>query len=239
VGKVSDVLSIGEEVHVQVVSFDRAKDRISLSLKRLEADPWEDALRGFPQGTRLKAKVVRLQPFGAFVELAPGLDGLIHVSNMNAPERVQHPKDLLKEGQEVTVEVLSVDLEKHRIALARIPAEGEFGDVPVLGAVIEGVVDSHAPFGVFVRLGPGRKGLVPNVELGTTKGSDNRKDFPEGSKIKVKVLEITENGRRIRLSRKAALDQEERADFEDYMGHDGDAKFGTLGDLLKQKLPRS
>jgi small subunit ribosomal protein S1 len=236
VGKVSDVLSVGEEVHVQVVSFDRAKDRISLSLKRLEADPWDEAMRDFPQGTRLMARVVRLQPFGAFVELTPGLDGLIHVSNMNAPERVQHPRDLLKEGQEVQVEVLSVDPEKRRIALARLPAEGEFGDVPVMGAVLEGVVDSHAPFGVFVRLGPGRKGLVPNVELGTTKGADNRKDFPEGSKIKVKVMEITEGGRRIRLSRKAALDAEERADFEDYMGQDSQGRFGILGDLLKKKF---
>ncbi len=239
VEKVSDVLSEGDEVHVQVVSFDREKDRISLSLKRLEADPWEDVVAAFPVGIRLPGKVVRLQPFGAFVELSPGVDGLIHVSNLNTPDRVKHPKAVLSVGAEVEVEVLNVDPVQRRIGLARVPKEGEFGDIPVVGAVAEGVVDSVAPFGVFVRLAPGRKGLIPNMELGTSKGVDTRKEFPVGSKIKVKVLEITENGRRIRLSRKEALVEDERADFEDYLGRD-DGKssggFGTLGDLLKKKM---
>ncbi|MBN2497811.1 MAG: S1 RNA-binding domain-containing protein [Deltaproteobacteria bacterium] len=241
VDSVSDVLEVGEEVHVQVVSFDRDSDRISLSLKRLEADPWDDVMQLFPEGSRIKGQVVRLKPFGAFVELQPGVDGLIHISNMNSPERINHPKALLKIGQQVDVEVLSVDYPQRRIALARIPQEGEFGDVPVMGAVMEGKVDKVAPFGVFVLLGPGRKGLVPNAELGIARGADARKEFPAGSPIKVEVIEVTEGGRRIRLSRKSVLDAEERQDFESYLGDDGKAQagFGTLGDLLKKKLEKT
>ncbi len=239
VEKVTDVLSEGDEIHVQVVAFDRDRDRITLSLKRLEADPWDDVMNAFPEGIRVIGKVVRLQPFGAFVELSPGLDGLIHVSNLNTPERVKHPKEVLKVGDELEVQVLNVDPEQRRIGLARVPREGEFGEIPVVGAIVEGVVDSVANFGVFVRLGPGRKGLVPNVELGTPRGADNRREFKQGDSIKVKVLEITEGGRRIRLSRQAALDDAERADFEDYLGSDDKSSsggFGTLGDLLKKKL---
>jgi len=241
VDKVEDVLSIGDEVHVQVVSFDRDRDRISLSLKRLEADPWEEAMRDFPEGSRVTGRVVRLQPFGAFVELTPGVDGLIHISNFNTPDRVSHPRAVVQVGDEIEVEVLRVEPERRRIGLARVAAPGEFGDVPVIGAVIEGRVDSVAPFGVFVKLGPGRKGLVPNAELGTPRGSDNRKDFRPDAPIKVKVLDVTDGGKRIRLSRQQALDDAERAEFSDYLDRDPGERsggFGTLGDLLGDKLKR-
>ncbi len=236
VEKVEDVLHVGEEVHVQVVSFDREKDRISLSLKRLESDPWDDVMQMFAEGSRVTGKVVRMKPFGAFVELIPGVDGLIHISNMNTPDRIQHPNAILSDGQELQVQVISVDPSQRRIALARVAADGEFGDVPLVGAVMNGKVDNVAPFGVFVKLGPGRTGLVPNVELGTVKGADNRKDFPAGADIKVKVLEVTENGRRIRLSHKAVAEDEERKDFEGYLGGDDvGSGFGTFADLLKKK----
>jgi small subunit ribosomal protein S1 len=238
VDKVTDVLSEGDEVHVQVVSFDRTKDRITLSLKRLEADPWEDVVAAFPEGIRLPGRVVRLQPFGAFVELSPGVDGLIHISNFNTPERISHPKAVVQVGDEIEVQVLNVDPIQRRIGLARVPKDGEFGDIPVVGALIEGTIDSVANFGVFVHLGPGRKGLIPNVELGTSKGADNRKEFQPGARIKVKVLEITDGGRRIRLSRKEAVADAERSDFQDYLNQDGSGSsgFGTLGDLLKKNL---
>ncbi len=233
-----EVLKEGEEIHVQVLSIQPG-DRIALSLKRLEADPWDDAMLSFPEGSRVRGKVVRLQPFGAFVELAPGVDGLIHVSNLNTPERVGHPREVLKEGQEVDVEVLSVDPQNRRIGLARVPSDGEFGSVPVVGAVLEGKVDKVVNFGVFVTLGPGRKGLVPNAEMGTSKGTDHRGQFPPGTPMKVKVLEVTENGRKIRLSRRAAQEAQERAEFEDYVqqdGKDSSSGFGTLGDILKKKI---
>ncbi len=112
----------------------------------------------------------------------------------------------------------------------------------LVGAVLEGKVDSVANFGVFVVLGPGRKGLVPNVEMGTPRGTDHRKQFPPGTPLRVKVLEVTENGRRIRLSRKAVIEEQERGEVDEYLqsaGRREEAGFGTLGDILKKKLPKT
>jgi small subunit ribosomal protein S1 len=236
-----DVVSEGEEIHVQVLQMEQGSDKITLSLKRLEADPWEEAAGGFAPGSRVVGKVVRIEAFGAFVELIPGVDGLIHVSNFNAPDRVSHPKDVVQIGQELNVEILSVDSVQKRIGLARVPADGEFGSIPTTGAVIEGKVESVAPFGVFVTLGPGRKGLVPNAEMGTAKGTDHRKQFAPGTPMKVMVMEVIENGKRIRLSRQAAAAAEERAEFEGYVQQDGvetSKGFGTIGDLLGQKTKK-
>jgi small subunit ribosomal protein S1 len=232
-----DVLKEGEEIHVQVIGIERGGERITLSLKRLEADPWENAVSAFPVGFRTTGRISRLAPFGAFVELVPGVDGLIHISNLNAPERINHPDAIVKEGQEVLVEVLTVDTAQHRIGLKRIPAEGEFGSIPLVGQVVEGTVDKAMPFGVFVTIGRGRKGLVPNSELGTPKGSDTNKLFPPGAPVRTLVQEVTDNGKKIRLSIKAAVDAEERADFEGFIENKDSAGsgFGTLGDLLRKK----
>ncbi len=233
------MLKEGEEIHVQVVSIEQGGDRIGLSLKRLETDPWDEAMLNFPQGVKVTGTVVRLEPFGAFVQLAPGIDGLVHVSNFNTAERVTHPRNVVQDGQQIEVQVISVDPQQRRIGLARVPASGEFGDIPVEGAILEGKVDKVVNFGVFVNLGPGRKGLVPNVEMGTSKGTDHRKQFSPGTPMKVKVLEVGDNGKKIRLSRQAALDAEERAEFEGYVQEDGDdtsSGFGTFGDLLKKKI---
>ena len=233
------MLKEGEEIHVQVVSIEQGGDRIGLSLKRLETDPWDEAMLNFPQGVKVTGTVVRLEPFGAFVQLAPGIDGLVHVSNFNTAERVTHPRNVVQDGQQIEVQVISVDPQQRRIGLARVPASGEFGDIPVEGAILEGKVDKVVNFGVFVNLGPGRKGLVPNVEMGTSKGTDHRKQFSPGTPMKVKVLEVGDNGKKIRLSRQAALDAEERAEFEGYVQEDGEdtsSGFGTFGDLLKKKI---
>ncbi len=235
-----EVLKEGEEIHVQVLSIEQGGQRISLSLKRLESDPWDDVMVSFPVGSKVRGKVVRLEAFGAFVELTPGVDGLVHISHFNMPERVSHPRNVLQIGQEMLVEVLSVDPEQRRVGLSRVPSEGEFGEVPVVGAILEGKVESIAPFGVFVTLGRGRKGLVPNSEMGTAKGVDHRKDFAPGTPMKVQVLEVAENGRRIRLSRKSAIENQERAEYQEYVGKDEgevkETKFGTFGDLLKKKM---
>jgi small subunit ribosomal protein S1 len=118
-----DVLAVGQEVEVQVTKIEKAKDgkgqeRISLSRRALERDPWRDAAARFPEGTRVAGKVVRLESFGAFVELAPGLDGLIHISQLGSGRRVTHPREVVKPGQRVEVTVLNVDPVKRRISLS-------------------------------------------------------------------------------------------------------------------------
>ncbi len=118
VNHVSDVLSVGQEVEVVVKGIDWEKNRISFSLKDTLADPWEEAASAFPEGSYQNGKVARLTPFGAFVTLGSGVDGLIHISKLGAGKRIQHPREVLAEGQEVEVKVEGVDREQRRISLS-------------------------------------------------------------------------------------------------------------------------
>jgi small subunit ribosomal protein S1 len=123
----SDLLSVGQHVEVAVLRVDQTDnpkhpEKIALSLRALAKNPWTDADRQFAVGTTVKGRVTRLQPFGAFVELAPGLEGMIHISELGAGRRINHPNEILKTGDEVEATVLSVDLDKRRIALSLDPA---------------------------------------------------------------------------------------------------------------------
>jgi small subunit ribosomal protein S1 len=123
----SDLLSVGQQVEVAVLRVDQTDnpkhpEKIALSLRALAKNPWTDADRQFPVGTAVKGRVTRVQPFGAFVELAPGLEGMVHISELGAGRRVSHPNEVLSEGAEVEATVLSVDLDKRRIALTLDPA---------------------------------------------------------------------------------------------------------------------
>ena len=123
VGHPSEVLSVGQPVQVQVTKIEKTGDakrpeKISLSLKALEKDPWGDVAERFPEGARVRGKVVRLQPFGAFVELEPGVEGLVHISQLAADRRVNHPREIVAVGQEVEVTVVGVDVPRRRISLS-------------------------------------------------------------------------------------------------------------------------
>jgi small subunit ribosomal protein S1 len=122
VEKPEDVLALGQEVDVAIVKLEG--DRVSLSLKALAADPWRDATASLGEGKRVKGKVTRLQPFGAFVEIAPGIEGLVHISELGAARRINHPKEVVSEGQEVEATVLAIDHEKRRLSLSLGKSEG-------------------------------------------------------------------------------------------------------------------
>ncbi|MBI2897550.1 MAG: S1 RNA-binding domain-containing protein [Deltaproteobacteria bacterium] len=258
VAHAKDVLSVGQEVDVQVIRIEAPREgkdqqgkrrrppseRIALSLKSLAEDPWATARAAFPEGSAVTGKVVRLQPFGAFVELAPGIDGLLHVSNIVADRKINHPKDVLEIGQTIEATVLSVDEERKRIGLTllsdsdrerRREAKRPAGAVSV-GQVVEGEIDRVEPFGVFVRIDGGGRGLIPNSELGTPKSTDHRKAFPPGTRVRAAILEHDPATGRIRLSRKGAEDADQRADYEGYVqSQPRKGGFGTFADLLKPK----
>jgi small subunit ribosomal protein S1 len=173
-----------------------------------------------------------------FVELLPGVDGLLHTSEIPR-HRQGELRGAAGGGAEITVMILNVDLEKHRIALALAPDDAVPGaqieSTVAVGAVLTGMVERVETFGVFVRLGPGQTGLVPNAELGTTRGSDHRKAFPVGGELKVLVLEIDDNGRRIRLSHAQAVAHEERAESQAYLDTAA-KKGGGFGMTLAEKF---
>jgi small subunit ribosomal protein S1 len=238
VTKPGDVLKVGEQVDVKVLSIEEKKDggkKISLTIKGMGEDPWQRAISTLKEGARVNGKVQRIQPFGAFVEIMPGVDGLIHVSNMSH-ERVRDPNQVLKVGDEIEATIVSLDWDKKRIGLSLVKTRQEMASEVTQGSVHEGTVDRIETFGLFVKLPTGARGLVPVAETGTQRGADLKKEFHPGQKVKVTVLESDAASGKIRLSIKAAAEAEERAEFSSYIGKGGKSAggFGTLGDLFSK-----
>jgi small subunit ribosomal protein S1 len=240
VERAGDRLRVGETVTVKVLRLDTEKGRITLSLKALEGDPWATVPGQLRERQIVRGRAVRATQFGVFVELLPGVDGLLHTSEIPR-HRQGEIREMVAAGAEIAVMIVAIDPGKRRIALALAPEGAAVGEqmesTVTVGAVLTGTVERVEPFGVFVRLGPGQTGLVPNAELGTTRGADHHRMFPPGTELKVLVLAIEDGGRRIRLSREKALVQEEQAETQAYT-KDAARKGGfgiTLGDFLKKR----
>src|SRR6266436_9260699 len=244
VERAGDRLRVGESVTVKVLRIDEAKGRLTLSLRALEGDPWAAVPGRLRERQVVQGRAVRATEFGVFVELLPGVDGLLH--NTEIPRSRQGAiREAAAGGAEVAVLIVSIDREKRRVALALAPEGAALGQQMEsrveVGAVLTGTVERLESFGVFVRLGPGQTGLIPIAELGLARGTDLRKAFPVGTEIKVLVLAIEEGGRRIRLSHAQALGREERAETQAYLREttkQGDGFRLTLGERMKQ-VPRN
>jgi len=248
----NEVLKEGETVRVRVlkVEADPKKPerlRVGLSIKALQGDPWQEYASKLNEGDEVEGKVVRLQPFGAFVTLAPGVDGLAHISEL-ADQRISHPSEVVEAGQKVTARVLKVDLGSKRISLSLRASSGGGsggGDMSV-GAVVECVVNRIKPFGLLVNIkGGGRssRGLIPAEETGAGRQANLRKAFPEGSELKAMIVSREPDTGKIRLSITQAKEQEEQGDFAKFSGKGSDSapgkapeSLGTFADLLKGAL---
>jgi small subunit ribosomal protein S1 len=243
----SEILKQGQEIRVKVMKIETDKDsrpKISLSIKALEPDSWEKGL-GFQEGEIIRGKVSRLMDFGAFVEVAPGVDGLVHISEIGY-ERITHPSKLLHEGDIVDVLVMGMDHQARRISLSikeamikkRTSEGGEGLDmVPLeVGQIVRGIVEDIKPYGLFVRLpqlGAKARGLLPVEELKDSEKVDAKKSFHRGMEIQVEIVAIDEKGR-IRLSKRIVEERKDREDYEKFLEtEDKDGKLGTLGDIFK------
>jgi small subunit ribosomal protein S1 len=246
--KATDVVNPGDVVEVLVREIKDGKTakgepqkRITLSLKALQADPWTASGASLEVGKVVSGTVTRIADFGLFVRVAPGIDGLLHVSELGA--KVEHPSQAAKVGDGIHVVIRKVDGATQRVELAAAPEGASVGarvEAPSfgIGALVNGVVEKIETFGIFIQIegtkGRSGRGLVPNAELGTPRGSDTRKHFPEGTKVVAKILETSEG--RLRLSLRAVKDDEERADFDGYRAKSSEtAKLGTFADLLKKR----
>ncbi len=241
----ADLLRVGDTVTVKVLRVDQEKGRISLSLKALEGDPWIAVAGRLRERQVVRGRAVRSTEFGVFVELLPGVDGLLHITEIPR-SRQGALREAAAGGAEIVVLIVAIDRDKRRVALALAPEGAELGQQMEssveVGAVLTGTVERHEPFGVFVRLGPGQTGLVPTGELAMNRGADARKTFPAGSEIKVMVLAIEEGGRRIRLSHAQALAREEQAETQAYMRQSpkrGDGFGLTLGEAAVKQRRRT
>jgi small subunit ribosomal protein S1 len=196
----------------------------------------------------LMGRVTRIADFGAFIELEPGIEGLAHVSTFPPTGKRDEWKVAVQPGTSVAVEILSFDLEAKRIGIA-VAAQGSVRELGAAepagrgkiaaGQRVTGTVERHESYGVFVFLAPGRTGLIHHTETGIEKESELLKAFPVGSEIEVMVLEVDPEGRRIRLSRQAVLENEERKvarDFADRQDQQQSEGFGSLADKLRAVL---
>jgi small subunit ribosomal protein S1 len=207
VGKPSDVLKVGDSVDVQVLKIDPKKRRISLGMKQLLPDPWSQASEKFKAGDRINGVVTRVTDFGAFVELLPGLEGLIHLSEMSWSRKVRKPSDVVKPGDAVEAVILGVNPGEHRISLGLKQALGDpWADAEkkyAEGTVVEGPVVSLAKFGAFVDLGDGIEGMIHVGDLSAEKRIDHPQDMLKtGQVVRAAVLGVDRERRRIRLGMK-------------------------------------
>jgi small subunit ribosomal protein S1 len=244
VGRPAERLQVGEAVTVKVLKVDGAKGKVSLSLKALEGDPWAEVAGRLRERQIVRGRVARMTDFGVFVELLPGVDGLLHVTEIPRSQHGQM-KQAAESGAPIVVLVTSIDAGKRRIGLALAPESATPGErlesTIAVGAVVTGAVERIEAFGVFLRIGPGQVGLIPNAEMGTPQNTDHRKDFPPGTEIKVAVLSVEDGGKRIRLSRAHAQRMEEDAETKGYIqaaARKGSGFAMTLGEALQRSRRR-
>jgi len=200
----SKIVSIGETIEAVVLKVDESEEKISLGMKQTEQDPWMALPQKYPVGTRLKGKVRNLTSFGAFVEIEPGIDGLIHISDMSWTKRVQHPSEVVKKGDEVEVLILNVDAENKRISLGLKQAQEDpwlrIGETYPVGTELRGRVLRLMDKGVVVEIGSDIEGFVPMSQLGIPELHNPGDAVKEGQALDMKVLEVDPIHHRIVLA---------------------------------------
>jgi small subunit ribosomal protein S1 len=200
----SEVLSVGQQVKVQIIRFNAETQRISLGMKQLEADPWDGVESKYPIGARFTGRVSNITDYGAFVELEPGVEGLVHVSEMSWTKKNVHPGKIISTSQEVEVMVLDVDPQKRRISLGIKQTEEnpwtDFANRFPPGTELGGEIKNITEFGLFVGLPGDIDGMVHLSDLSWDKsGEEAIKDYKKGDTVKAKVLDIDVEKERISL----------------------------------------
>jgi len=200
----SEVLSVGEEVEAKILKFDAEKNRVSLGIKQLGDDPWVALTRRYPEGTRLFGKVTNLTDYGAFVEIEPGIEGLVHVSEMDWTNKNVHPAKVVQLGDEVEVKILEVDEERRRLSLGMKQCQAnpwdDFAVTHKKGDKVKGQIKSITDFGVFIGLPGGIDGLVHLSDLSWSQtGEEAIRNFKKGDEVEAVVLSIDVDKERISL----------------------------------------
>ena len=210
----SEIVQPGDEIEVVVLDIDKEKHEISLGMKQVENNPWELVTEKYPIGTVVSGAVRNLTNYGAFVEIEPGIDGLLHVSDISWTEKIAHPNEKYKKGDEVECMVLEIDLEKQRISLGmkqmhEDPWQNAIPEAYKPGMVVHGAVTKITNFGVFVELEEGLEGLLHISELADKKVENPQDIVKPGEEVNVKILRVDLDDRKIGLSLKRALSGED------------------------------
>ncbi len=233
-----EVVTVGQEVRVKVIKIENDGKRISLSMKDQEPDPWSDVADRYPAGTQFSGRIVRTTDFGLFVEVEPGIDGLVHYSQL--PFGVKQGDSDIAIGTQVSGWVREVDPSKKRLSLSlreiatRDPWEGAAQRYPA-GKVVEGTVDHGGAPGIFVQIEPGLTGLIPNSEISVAPGADPSRAHEAGEKLAVRIMSIDPQRKRISLSHEAAKAAAERDEYVKFAEERGDNESGESAMALAFK----
>jgi small subunit ribosomal protein S1 len=236
----SKVLTVGQEVECQVLGIDQEAHRISLGLKQVESNPWNELAEKYPVGSKIKGKVRNLTEFGAFVEVEEGIDGLIHISDLSWTKRVKHPSEVLKKGDTVEAVVLNIDAENQRLSLGlkQLATDmwDEFFSHHKVNDIVQGKVVRVTNFGAFVELHEGIEGLVHVSELDEKRIEKPEEAVKVGDVYAMKIIKINEGEKKIGLSIKAVKQDEYQKDLESYRESANAAETSTattLGDAFR------
>ncbi|MFZ0521067.1 MAG: 30S ribosomal protein S1 [Candidatus Acidiferrales bacterium] len=229
----SSIVKAGDELQVQILKFDKDKQRISLGRKQLLPDPWATVPERFPVGTRVQGKIVGVTDYGAFVQIEPGVEGLVHVSEMSWSKRTKHPSKIVKEGDDVDVVVLEVKTDQRRISLGlkqTLPDPwGAAAEKYPVGTVITGRIRNLADFGAFVEIEEGMEGLIHISDVSWTERIKHPSEkFKKGDTVEAKVLKVDSQNRRLSLGIKQLKDIWANW-FTDH----------KIGDIIKGKVART
>jgi small subunit ribosomal protein S1 len=230
----SEIVNIGDEIEVKVLKFDRDKNRVSLGLKQMGEDPWLDLTRRYPEGARLHGKITNLADYGCFVELEEGVEGLVHVSEMDWTNKNVHPSKLVHIGQETDVIILDIDQERRRISLGMKQCQSnpweQFAATHNKGDRVVGVIKSITDFGIFIGLDGGIDGLVHLSDVTWAENSDDSvRNYSKGDEIETVVLAVDAERERISLGVK----QLEKDPFSNFVAENakGSIVKGTAQDV--------
>ena len=207
----SELISIDDTLSVKIIDFDQEKKRVSLGLKQLTPHPWENVATQYPEGSKITGKIVSMTNYGAFVEIEPGIEGLVHVSEMSWTRHVKNPSEMFTLGDEVEAVVLSIDTEERKISLGSKQLQDDPWDAIeekyIVGKDVKGKVINLTQFGAFIELEEGIDGLIHVSDLSWTRIIRHPKELLEkGKKIEVKILEVSRESRRISLGLKQMQD---------------------------------
>jgi small subunit ribosomal protein S1 len=242
--KPEEVVQPGDVVTVKVLSIETSTQsdnfKISLSMKQTSSNPWDSMESSFNTGDQVTGKVVRLTSFGAFVEVVPGVDGLVHISEMSHTKRVLRPDDVVQVGEMIQVVIKSIDMDSKRISLSIKDALGD----PWTGAsakyeissIVEGRLEKREKFGLFINLEPGVTGLMPASNISNAANASDFDRLKPGDSVPVMIQEVDEEKRRLTL---ASPDQKEGGDnWKQFANTKKSTSFGTMESLLREALER-
>ncbi len=234
----SKVMAIGDQVNAVVLDVDPKAKRISLGMKQIEPNPWTLLEEQYPIGSVIRGQVRNVTDFGIFVGVQEGIDGLVHVSDISWTQRIKHPGDLYKKGDEVEAVVLNIDVENERFSLGIKQLHADpWTTLPErypVGSRVKGKVTKVADFGAFVEIEPGIEGLVHVSELRDERVENPRDVVKEGDELDVKVIDMDPHERKVALSVKAAL--HEGDDYREYMRTQQQGSRSSFGDVFADKL---